>query len=86
MIITTDTIPGSVEYYVKSGATSGDIIRVTSILSSNDIDLSTGDLPIIYSEVSMAYLPVLNATVVARVETGDNGCDITLKDDGIGKI
>lgn len=85
MTATTGTLPRAVEYYVKSDAHSDDIISMTSWLSTNDIDLSTDDLPIIFSEVSKGHLPVLNATVIARVETGDHSCDIRLKDDGIGK-
>jgi hypothetical protein len=84
MIVTTGTMPRTVEYFAKSDATSDDIVRVTSLLSTNNIDLSTGDLPIIFSEVSKGYLPILNATVTAHVETGNHICDVKLVDDGIG--
>ncbi|XP_060598908.1 calcium-activated chloride channel regulator 4-like, partial [Ruditapes philippinarum] len=83
MIVTTGTMPRTVEYFAKSDATSDDIVRVTSLLSTSNIDLSTGDLPIIFSEVSKGYLPILNATVTAHVETGNHICDVKLMDDGI---
>ncbi|XP_053378466.1 calcium-activated chloride channel regulator 1-like [Mercenaria mercenaria] len=83
MTITTDTTPQTVEYHAKSVRTSNDIIKVTSMLSTNDIDFSSGELPIIFADVTKGYLPILNATVSARVETGSKSCDVHLKDDGV---
>ncbi|XP_045199436.2 calcium-activated chloride channel regulator 1-like isoform X2 [Mercenaria mercenaria] len=83
MTVTTDEIPGTVEYHVKSVMTSDDVVRVTSMLSTNNIDFSSGELPVIFADVSKGYLPVLNATVSAIVETGVKSCDVSLKDDGI---
>ncbi|XP_053378947.1 calcium-activated chloride channel regulator 1-like isoform X2 [Mercenaria mercenaria] len=83
MTITTDTTPKTVEYHAKSVITSNDIIKVTTMLSANEVDFSSGELPIIFADVTRGYRPILNATVSARVETGNKSCDVHLKDDGV---
>ncbi|XP_053404723.1 calcium-activated chloride channel regulator 1-like isoform X2 [Mercenaria mercenaria] len=83
MTVTTDEIPGTAEYHVKSVMTSDDVVRVTSMLSTNNIDFSSGELPVIFTDVTKSYLSVLNATVSASVETNETSCDVRLKDDGI---
>ncbi|XP_060601109.1 calcium-activated chloride channel regulator 4A-like [Ruditapes philippinarum] len=54
-------------------------------MSASKIDFKTGELPIIYTEVTKEYAQVLNANVTARVESnnGSKGCDVYLYDNGL---
>ncbi|XP_060560514.1 calcium-activated chloride channel regulator 4A-like isoform X2 [Ruditapes philippinarum] len=83
--ITMDTSGISLEYVVKSTPISSDIIRVEAYMSASKIDFKTGELPIIYTEVTKEYSQVINANVTARVESNDGGkgCNEYLYDNGL---
>ncbi|XP_053388687.1 calcium-activated chloride channel regulator 4-like [Mercenaria mercenaria] len=85
MTITMERGGQSVEYLVKSTPTNYDILKISATLSATKIDFSSGEIPIIFAEITKGFSSVLNVNVTARVETanGSRACDISLYGKGM---
>ncbi|XP_053404753.1 calcium-activated chloride channel regulator 4-like isoform X4 [Mercenaria mercenaria] len=85
MTVTMEKSEQSVEYLVKSTPTNYDILKISATPSATNINFSSGEIPIIFAEVTKGSSSVLNVNVTARVEIGNGSrvCDISLYDKGM---
>lgn len=73
----------SIEYYVKSMPTNDDVVKITSWLSTSNVDMLSDELPAVFVDVKKGFAPVINANVSARVESDVTSCELSLADNGM---